>query len=261
MKDIKMMGRCVILAVSVTLGLQFDAFAADGSGSSSTGSFSTTSSSTTSPSSTSSSTTSPSSPAPQNSSTISGGVTATAASAELALKELDKTWHHLRESAWNCFSEVQQEDTIYVGGPNLVGGMVIPAIVPSGSLNTGTFLPPREKWLKYFASHVLFLAPQLKAEADNVALPESMLTGPSADADAVQELAELKVVAAAIPDDANKLGALCQNPPYKNMVIATAAQVLLDDLKKFDKLHKSIYKAVKDDARDAAKSASRKKQR
>jgi hypothetical protein len=197
----------------------------------------------------------------QNSSTISGGVVTTAAGTETALKELDKTWHHLRESAWNCFSEVQQEDTIYVGGPDVIGGMVIPAINGTGSVNTGMFLPPREKWLKYFASHVLFLAPQLKAEADRILLPESMTAGADADKDAMQDLADLKVVAAAIPDDATKLGALCQAPPYKNMVIATAAQVLLDDLKKFEKLHKSIYKAVKDDARDAAKSAGARKKK
>lgn len=172
---------------------------------------------------------------------LTGGITTSALSTEASLKELGKIWRHLKSAAWETFCETQQPVTFYVGGPNVVGGMVIPAINGTGTISTGDFLPPREKWLKYYASELNFLLPLIKADTAALQLPSDM------SQDTVDQLAQLKVVAAALPADVDKLVSLCQNPPYKNMVVATAAQQLIDDLDAYEKLRKQIDKAVKKD--------------
>lgn len=172
---------------------------------------------------------------------LTGGITTSALSTEASLKELGRIWRHLKSAAWETFSETQQPVTFYVGGPNVVGGMVIPAINGTGTISTGDFLPPREKWLKYYASELSFLLPLIKADTAALQLPSDM------GQDTVDQLAQIKVVAAALPADVDKLVSLCQNPPYKNMVVATAAQQLIDDLDAYEKLRKQIDKAVKKD--------------
>lgn len=182
---------------------------------------------------------------------LSGGVVSSALSTEASLKELGKVWHHLKSAAWETFCETQQPVTYYVGGPNLVGGMVIPAINATGEISTGEFLPPREKWLKYYASELNYLLPLIKSESEALQLP------PDLDADVVSALAQLKVIAASLPADVDKLVALCQNPPYKNMVVATAAQQLINDLDAYEKLRKQIDKAIKDDVQKLKRSQSK----
>ncbi|MBP9092785.1 hypothetical protein KBI23_17310 [bacterium] len=188
----------------------------------------------------------------QASSPLSGGVVSSASSAEASLKELGKVWHHLKSAAWDTFCETQQPVTFYVGGPNLVGAMVIPAINGTGSISTGDFLPPREKWLRYYASQLNYLLPLIKSESEALQLP------PDFDPDVVVQLAQLKVIAASLPSDVDKLVSLCQNPPYKNMVVATAAQQLINDLDAYEKLRKEIDKAVKDDVQKLKRGQNKK---
>ncbi len=179
-----------------------------------------------------------SSPAP-----LSGGIVSSALSTEASLKELGKIWHHLKSAAWDTFCETQQPVTFYVGGPDVIGGMVIPAINGTGSISTGEFLPPREKWLKYYASEITYLLPLIKNETATLQLPAD------SDAEASEQLAQMKVIAAALPAEVDKLAALCQNPPYKNMTVATAAQQLINDLDAYEKLRKQIDKVIKDDVK------------
>ncbi len=183
---------------------------------------------------------------------LSGGVVSSASSTEASLKELGKVWHHLKTAAWDTFCETQQPVTFYVGGPNLVGGMVIPAINATGTISTGDFLPPREKWLRYYASQLNYLLPLIKSETDALQLP------PDLDPDVSAQMAQLKVIAASLPADVEQLVSLCQNPPYKNMVVATAAQQLINDLDAYEKLRKEIDKAVKDDVQKLKRSQNRK---
>lgn len=183
---------------------------------------------------------------------LSGGVVSSASSTEASLKELGKVWHHLKTAAWDTFCETQQPVTFYVGGPNLVGGMVIPAINGTGTISTGDFLPPREKWLRYYASQLNYLLPLIKSETDALQLP------PDLDPAVSAQMAQLKVIAASLPADVDQLVSLCQNPPYKNMVVATAAQQLINDLDAYEKLRKEIDKAVKDDVQKLKRSQNRK---
>ena len=188
----------------------------------------------------------------QASAPLSGGVVSSALSTEASLKELGKVWHHLKSAAWDTFCETQQPVSFYVGGPNLVGGMVIPAINGTGFIDSGDFQPPREKWLKYYASQLNYLLPLIKSETEALQLP------PDFDPNATAQLAQLKVIAASLPADVDKLVALCQNPPYKNMVVATAAQQLINDLDAYEKLRKEIDKAIKEDVQNLKRSQSRK---
>ena len=174
---------------------------------------------------------------------LSGGVVASAASTETSLKELGKIWHHMKSATWDTFCETQQPVTFYVGGPNVIGGMVIPAINGSGVISTGDFLPPREKWLKYYASELNYLLPLIKSETAALSIPAEM------SAESADQLAQLKVIAAGLPADVEKLVTLCQNPPYKNIVVATAAQQLINDLDSYEKMRKQIEKAVKEDVK------------
>lgn len=186
------------------------------------------------------------------SSPLTGGVVSLATSTEASLKELGKIWHHLKSAAWDSFCETQQPVTYYVGGPNVIGGMVIPAINGTGFISTSDFQPPREKWLRYYASELNYLLPLIKSETEALQLP------PDLSPDISDSLAQLKKTAAALPADVDKLVSLCQNPPYKNMVVATAAQQLIDDLDAYEKLRKQIDKAVKDDVQKLKRSQRKK---
>ncbi len=183
---------------------------------------------------------------------LSGGVVSLATGTEASLKELGKIWHHLKSAAWETFCETQQPVTYFVGGPDVIGGMVIPAINATGNISTNDFVPPREKWLRYYASELSYLLPLIKSDTEALQLPPDL--GP----DIADSLTQLKKIAAALPEDVDKLVALCQNPPYKNMVIATAAQQLIDDLDAYEKLRKQIDKAVKDDVQKLKRSQRKK---
>lgn len=188
----------------------------------------------------------------QASAPLTGGVVSLATSSEANLKELGKIWHHLKSAAWETFCETQQPVTYYVGGPNVIGGMVIPAVNGTGFISTGDFQPPREKWLRYYASELNYLLPLIKSETEALQLP------PDLSPDIADSLAQLKRTAAALPADVDKLVSLCQNPPYKNIVVATAAQQLIDDLDAYEKLRKQIDKAVKDDVQKLKRSQRKK---
>ncbi len=188
----------------------------------------------------------------QVSAPLSGGVVSLATSSEANLKELGKIWHHLKSAAWETFCETQQPVTYFVGGPDVIGGMVIPAINATGNISTGDFVPPREKWLRYYASELNYLLPLIKSETEALQLP------PDLSPDIADSLVQLKKTAAALPADVDKLVSLCQNPPYKNMVVATAAQQLIDDLDAYEKLRKQIDKAVKDDVQMLKRSQRKK---
>lgn len=183
---------------------------------------------------------------------LSGGVVSLATSTEASLKELGKIWHHLKGAAWETFCETQQPVTYFVGGPDVIGGMVIPAINGTGNISTGDFVPPREKWLRYYASELNYLLPLIKSETEALQLP------PDLSPDIADSLAQMKKAAAALPADVDKLVSLCQNPPYKNIVVATAAQQLIDDLDAYEKLRKQIDKAVKNDVQKLKRSQSKK---
>lgn len=184
--------------------------------------------------------------------TLSGNVKSVGMTAEIGLKELGETLHHLKDSVWGTFSEVQQPDMIYAGGPDVIGPIVIPAVNITGYLNGG-MLPPRKKWLDYFTSQAQYLTPQLIKEVDALVLPDGM------SEDTTNDFNELKTLAQKLTTECQDMAAVCQGPKYENMTIATKAQIFLNDLKSMEKLRKDIYKGVKVDIKDAEKAAAKEK--
>lgn len=187
-----------------------------------------------------------------NTTTLSGNVKSVGMTAEIGLKELGETLHHLKDSVWGTFSEVQQPDMIYAGGPDVIGPIVIPAVNVTGYLNGG-MLPPRKKWLDYFTSQAQYLTPQLIKEVDALVLPDGM------SEDTTNDFNELKTLAQKLTTECQDMAAVCQGPKYENMTIATKAQIFLNELKSMEKLRKDIYKGVKVDIRDAEKAATKEK--
>lgn len=184
--------------------------------------------------------------------TLSGTVKSVGMTAEIGLKELGESLHHLKDAVWGTFSEVQQPDMIYAGGPDVIGPIVIPAINVTGYLNGG-MLPPRKKWLDYFNSQAQYLTPQLIKEVDALVLPDGM------SEDTTNDFNELKTLAQKLTAECQDMAAVCQGPKYENMTIATKAQIFLNDLKSMEKLRKDVYKGVKVDVRDAEKAAEKEK--
>ncbi len=166
--------------------------------------------------------------------------------------ELEDTVKHLKDASWGAFTEAQRPDVIYAGGPNVVGGVVIPAVGQSGMLPTGGFLPPRKKWIDYYALHVNYLGPMLKKELQSFKLPDG------ASSDTLQDYAEYKKISDHLPELCDKMLESCQGPKYDNVTIAMAAGMFNEELKRYDKERKRILKDIRDDLRDTDRDKEKK---
>lgn len=179
---------------------------------------------------------------------LAGKVEHSVKEAQIAIRDLGDTSKHLKDAAWCTFCEVQQQDTVYVGGPNLIGGTtVIPAINGTGYINTGDFLPPRAKWLNYFVQNVDYLSRQLDIEIAAAQLPDD------ASENARQSFARMNDIARGIPAKVMQLESVCKTLPYQNIPIAIAAQTVLDDLKEFEKLQKIVVRELRNQMRKQGK--------
>jgi hypothetical protein len=183
---------------------------------------------------------------------LQGSVVTREQTAESVLIEIEESVKHLKDASWGAFTEAQRPDVVFIGGPNVVGGAVIPAIGGNGFIGTGGYLPVRKKWIDFFAMHVQYLGPILKQELDSFQLP----TGVSSDT--VNEYAEYHKLAERLPDLCNKMLIACQGPKYDNMTIAVAAGMLNEELKRYDKQRRIIYKDIKEDFKRSADDQERK---
>ncbi|MBX9942265.1 MAG: hypothetical protein K2Y32_23590 [Candidatus Obscuribacterales bacterium] len=170
---------------------------------------------------------------------LRGQVKASELAVESSLKELGDTLHHLKDSAWSLFCEVQQPDQVFCGGPDAVGPIILTPVNGTGIIDTGALLPPRKKWVDYFVSQMDYLVPHLQQECQALTLPETI------SSDLSDEFASLKSISSTLSDKLTKVKAVSGGPKYENMAIATASQSLLDDLKTMERLRKSIYKHAK----------------
>ncbi|MDX1987103.1 MAG: hypothetical protein SFV17_10505 [Candidatus Obscuribacter sp.] len=184
---------------------------------------------------------------------LSGSVESVALVAETGLKEVGETLHHLKDATWGLFSEVQQPNMFFAGGPDVVGPIIITPVNGSGFIQGEGFVPPRKKWVDFYIDHVQYLAPQLEKEIAALVLPDGVSDGTRSD------LETMKQIAARMPKDCDNLIKVSQGPKYDNMAIATAAQVLIDDLKTIDKARKEVYKGVKLDLHQAERKARERK--
>ncbi len=184
---------------------------------------------------------------------LSGSVVSVALAAETGLKEVGETLHHLKDATWGLFSEVQQPNMFFAGGPDVVGPIIITPVNGSGFIQGEGFVPPRKKWVDFYIDHVQYLAPQLEKEIAALVLPDGVSDDTRSDLDL------MKQITARMPKDCENLMKISQGPKYDNMAIATAAQVLLDDLKTIDKARKEVYKGVKLDLHEAERKARERK--
>ena len=177
--------------------------------------------------------------APAGPKALKGQIKASELAVESSLKELGDTLHHLKDSAWSLFCEVQQPDQVFCGGPDAVGPIILTPVNGTGLIDTGALLPPRKKWVDYFVSQMDYLVPHLQQECQSLSLPETL------SSDLSDEFNNLKSISSTLGDKLAKVKAVCVGPKYENMAIATASQALLDDLKNMERLRKSIYKHAK----------------
>jgi hypothetical protein len=183
---------------------------------------------------------------------LQGSIATTEQNAESILTEIEETVKHLKDASWGAYTEAQRPDVVFIGGNNVIGGAVIPSFGGNGFMGSNGFLPPRKKWIDYFALHVNYLGPILKQELDSFKLP------PGVSSDTIEEYAEYSKLAARLPDLCEKMLIACQGPKYDNMTITMAAGMLNEELKRYDKQRKLIYRDIREDFKRTADGQEKK---
>lgn len=172
--------------------------------------------------------------------------------AEAGLRDLTTSLHHLKRAATDILTEVERQDMVVVGEPDVIGPMIIPAIPnPTGTVSSGQFLPPRKKFIDYFMIQIDHLMPIVEKSSEAVTLPESATDQEKADR---ARLGELMIELQGCFQALDKVTA---GPQYDNLAIARQATAFGDLVKKIDKRCKSLDRAMKKDL-ERAKSNERK---
>lgn len=171
---------------------------------------------------------------------LTGHIKAEATQSSAQLKELLGSLKQLRRSTFEIFGEVQREDLVVVGEPDVIGPMIVPAMPDvSGMLGTGQYLPARKKWIDYFMANIERLYPMVTKELEALKLPD----------DATDDMkGHYKRVVLAY----NKLGpslkdleAVTQGPKYDNEAIAKCATISKTYVEVMDKELKRLYRDMK----------------
>ena len=171
---------------------------------------------------------------------LTGHIKAEATQSSVQLKELLGSLKQLRRSTFEIFGEVQREDLVVVGEPDVIGPMIVPAMPDvSGMLGTGQYLPARKKWIDYFMANIERLYPMVTKELEALKLPD----------DATDDMkGHYKRVVLAY----NKLGpslkdleAVTQGPEYDNEAIAKCATISKTYVEVMDKELKRLYRDMK----------------
>lgn len=171
---------------------------------------------------------------------LEGHVQGEAVALGTSLHDLSKTLHHLKRSAWDIFVEVQRQNMVVVGEPDVIGPIIIPAIPsPSGMVGVGGFLPPRKKFLDYFMSQVSDLAKMTQTEVTGLILPSD--AGDTAKA----ELKTITDTSQQLTADVAALQEVTQGPQFDNMAIARAAQLVQNHVQDIEKASKRLDSEAK----------------
>lgn len=167
---------------------------------------------------------------------------------ETSLKEVSTTMKHLKRGAWDMFVEVQRQNMVCVGEPDVIGPIVIPAIPsPSGLVALGGYLPPRKKWLDYLNQQIDYLSKLVQTDINALTLP------PDASDTAKTEWQALKDTLSQLPTDVSNLASVTQGPKYDNMEIAKAAQIIEDHVARMEKSCKKVYDETKKEVKQVQK--------
>jgi hypothetical protein len=179
---------------------------------------------------------------------LEGHIQDEAVALEVGIKDLNKSLHHMKRSAWDIFVEVQRQNMVVVGEPDVIGPIIIPAIPnPTGTMAVGGFLPPRKKFLDYFVSQIDDLVQMIQTEVTGLVLPDD------ANDEAKADLKEITDAMAQIPQDISGLKDVTQGPDYDNMAIARAAQILQDRIGVMEKASKKLNSEAKKEESRAKK--------
>lgn len=180
--------------------------------------------------------------------TIEGRIQDVAVTLETGIKDLSKSLHHMKRSAFDIFVEVQRSNMVVVGEPDVIGPIVIPAMPnPSGMISMGGFQPPRKKFLDYFMSQIDDLMKMTQTEVTALVLPDD------ANDEAKAEMKTLSDTLATLPKDIDALKEVTQGPDYDNMAIARAAQQLQNDVVIMEKASKKLNSEAKKEESRAKK--------
>ncbi len=164
------------------------------------------------------------------------------------LRDLSKTLHHLKRSAFDIFVEVQRQNMVVVGEPDVIGPIIIPAMPsPSGMIGVGGFLEPRKKFLDYFMSQVVDLSKMTQSEVAALLLPDN------ASDDAKAELKTITDLSTTLNQDISGLQSVTQGPKYDNYAIAQAAQLMQNHVQEIEKAAKKLDSEAKKEASIAKK--------
>lgn len=166
---------------------------------------------------------------------LEGHVQDEAVALETGIKDLTKTLHHMKRSAFDIFIEVQRQNMVVVGEPDVIGPIIIPAIPsPSGMMAMGGFLPPRKKFLDYFQGQLGDLMKMTQTEVSGLVLPAD------ASDQAKTDMQTISDSLSTFPKDLQAIADVTQGPKFNNYDIARAAQLLQDHIQAVEKATKSL---------------------
>jgi hypothetical protein len=171
-------------------------------------------------------------------STLQGGVKGTTISLPVFLSELRDNCRHMIGTSKVLLAEVERQDMVAVGGPNLIGNMVIPATPsPSGVVSMGA-LPPRKKWLDFFTAQMQQLVTMTETENDGLVAGD-LSAGASAD------LTELRGRIHNLIAEQKALADSIVGPKYDNTKIGACATNIQDEVKQIEKLRSKLQRQTK----------------
>lgn len=171
---------------------------------------------------------------------LEGHIQDEALALEAGIRELTKTTHHLKRAAWDIFVEVQRQNMVVVGEPDVIGPIVIPAIPsPTGMLPMGGFLPPSKKLLDYFMNQIEDLLKMTTAGVNGLVLPDD------ASDIAKDQIRTITDCLSALPQDYAALQDLTRGPNYDNVAIARASSVMQARIAEIEKSLKKLNSEAK----------------
>jgi hypothetical protein len=177
---------------------------------------------------------------------LQGNVKGTMMPAETALKELEESYKHIKEAAQGTVYETMREPMVTVGGPNVIGSIVIPAIpAPTGSLSVGEVLPPRKKALNYYLYKVYQALPVVSNIAEGSWIPAKDMT--QADIDQIQK-GTLEIL-----QGYRALYDVCNVKKPDNMKVGMAGEALNETSEKLGKEMKKYLKETEEDDKTVEK--------
>jgi hypothetical protein len=172
---------------------------------------------------------------------LTGSVRSQALAAETGVKELEETDKYLRRAAMDLISEVERQQYVTVGDPNVVGSVVIPAIpAPTGQLATGELLPARQKWINFYMTEASQAVEAMHNELGALAMPDEKTAQTS------EPLNELKSRMDEVTSHYGKLRQVTQGPELVNLKIGAEALAIYDQTKPIEELLKKIFHLLKE---------------